>query len=232
MLTGSHDIAVELLTQHLKRHSEFEITSSYTGSLGGLMALARGEAHVAGCHLLDEESGEYNLPFVKRLMVGVPTVVVTLVERTQGLIVPTGNPKGVGELADVIQLGLRFINRQKGSGTRVLLDFLLKALGTGHDVLNRHETDVDTHLAVAEAVASGRADAGLGILAAARAFDLDFVPVRKERYDLVMTRSSQGWPQVKALRNVLDDEEFKAAVHELGGYDTTRTGSVLAEVDA
>jgi putative molybdopterin biosynthesis protein len=196
------------------------------------MALARGEAHVAGCHLLDEESGEYNLPFVKRLMVGVPTVIVTLVERTQGLIVPACNPKGIVELADVIQLGLRFINRQKGSGTRVLLDFLLKDLGAGYDVLKLTETEVDTHLEVAEAVASGRADAGLGILAAARAFDLDFVPVRKERYDLVMTRSSQDWPQVKALRNVLEDEEFKAAVHELGGYDTTRTGSVLAELDA
>lgn len=232
ILTGSHDIAIELLAQHLKRLADFEIASSYTGSLGGLVALAQGEAHVAGCHLLDEESGEYNLPFVKRVMVGVPAVIITLVERTQGLIVPRGNPGKIQGMADVIQSGLKLINRQKGSGTRVLLDFLLRNQGFDHQLLKGYETEVDTHLEVAEAVASGGADAGLGILAAARAFDLDFVPVRKERFDLVMARSTQDWPRVRALRSVLENEEFKAAVHELGGYDTTRTGKFLAEVDA
>ena len=231
VMAGSHDLAFELLTSHLRRHSGLRTIATYAGSLAGLMALARGEAHVAGCHLLDEESGEYNLPFVRRVLVGEPVVVVILAQRKQGLLVPRGNPNQIEGLEGVIKRGLRYINRQKGSGTRVLLDFLLRQNGIDSTQVVGYGEEVETHLAVAEAVATSHADAGLGILAAARAFDLDFIPVRDERYDLVLTRRSLVWPQVKAMRGVLEGQEFKDSVNGLGGYDTSRTGDVLAEVD-
>ena len=196
------------------------------------MDLARDEAHVAGCHLLDEESGEYNIPFVKRILAGVPSLVVTLVERTQGLLVAVGNPKNIRTPEDLVRDDVTFINRQKGSGTRVLLDLLLRTSGVTPREIGGYDVEVDTHIELAEAIAAGRADVGLGILAAARATGLDFVPLRNERYDLVMRQSSLDRPQVKALRRTLESREFRESVSRLGGYDTSRTGVVLAELEA
>lgn len=230
VVMGSHDLALDLLGAHLRRLSGFGMTSAHTGSLGGLIALARGEAHVAGCHLLDEESGEYNVPFVRRVLTGVPASVVTLAGRSQGLLVARGNPKGIGKLEDLLQDGVMFVNRQKGSGTRVLLDFLLRQAGLIPRRLTGYDVEVDTHTAVAAAVASGEADTGLGILAAAKAFDLDFVPLRDERYDLVVPRAARDLPQVKALRDVLSSAEFRDSMREMGGYDTSQTGTLVAEL--
>lgn len=229
VVAGSHDLALDLLAGHLRGLAGLEMTSRHTGSLGGLIALARDEAHVAGCHLLDEESGEYNLPFVKRILAGVPAVVVNLAERIQGLLVRRGNPKGISTLDDLVRGDLTFINRQKGSGTRVLLDHLLRQRGLDPYRVRGYDVEVDTHMAVADAVASGRADLGLGILAAARAMDLDFLPQRTERYDLVVLRSSLNRPQVRALRRTVESAEFRDSVRNLGGYDTSRTGMVLAD---
>ena len=230
VVMGSHDLALDLLAAHLRRLSGFRMTSTHTGSLGGLIALARGEAHVAGCHLLDEESGEYNVPFVRRVLTGVPASVVTLAGRSQGLLVPRRNPKRIGALKDLFREGMTFINRQKGSGTRVLLDYLLRQAGLDPRRLRGYDVEVDTHTAVAAAVASGQAEAGLGILAAARALELDFIPLRHERYDLVIPRAVQDLPQVKALNDVLNRADFKDSVREMGGYDTSQTGTVVAEL--
>jgi len=230
VVMGSHDLALDLLGAHLRRLSGFGMTSAHTGSLGGLIALARGEAHVAGCHLLDEESGEYNIPFVRRVLTGVPVEVVTLAGRSQGLIVPRGNPKKIESVEDLIRGDVTFINRQKGSGTRVLLDFLFRRAGLDSHRIRGYGVEVDTHTAVAAAVASGQADAGLGIFAAARALELDFVALRDERYDLVVPRSAQGLPQVKALCDVLSTAEFRDSVREMGGYDTSQTGTTVAEL--
>ena len=230
LVMGSHDLALDLLASHLRRLYGVEMTSAHTGSLGGLIALARGEAHVAGCHLLDEESGEYNVPFVRRVLTGVPVAVVTLVGRSQGLLVQRGNPKRIGALEDLLRGGVAFINRQKGSGTRVLLDFLLRQAGLHQHHPRGYDVEVDTHTAVAAAVASGQADAGLGILAAARALELDFIPLWDERYDLVVPRAVRDLPQVKALRHVLSSAEFKDSMREMGGYDTSQTGVVVAEL--
>ncbi|MDP3062941.1 MAG: substrate-binding domain-containing protein, partial [Chloroflexota bacterium] len=227
---GSHDLALDLLASHLRRVSSLAMTSAHVGSMGGLIALARGEAHLAGCHLLDEESGEYNVPFAKRVLAGVPAVIVTLVGRVQGLLVPKGNPKGIAGLDDLSRLGLRFINRQRGSGTRVLLDYLLRQAGLDPRRFAGYDTEVDTHIAVAAAVASGQADAGLGIFAAARAFGLDFIPVRNERYDLAVSRVVWDGEPGEALRRVLASREYVDSVRELGGYDTSETGAVVAEL--
>jgi putative molybdopterin biosynthesis protein len=231
VVMGNHDLALDLLLTYLRRLSGVQVTSTHTGSLGGLISVARGEAQVAGCHLLDEESGEYNVPFVRRVLAGVPSVVVTLVERMQGLLVPRRNPKGIAALEDVERADARLINRERGSGTRVLLDFLLRRLGMDPSRLRGYEVEVDNHMAVAAAVASGQADVGLGILAAARALDLDFIPLKSERYDLVVTREIWDQPPVRTLRKVLESREFRDSVGELGGYDTSQTGVVAARLD-
>lgn len=228
VVMGSHDLALDLLGAHFRRRSGFDMTSAHTGSLAGLIALTQGGAHIAGCHLLDEESGEYNVPFVRRILTGMSVEVITLVGRSQGLLVPAGNPKRIQALKDLLRQDVTFINRQKGSGTRVLLDFLCRQADLSPDGIRGYDVEVDTHTSVAAAVASSQADAGLGILAAARAFELDFVPLRDERYDLVVPTVFRGLPQIAALFEALGSQEFKASVSEMGGYDISQTGQLIA----
>lgn len=230
VVMGSHDLALDLLASHLRRLSGVQMTSTHVGSLGGLIALARGEAHLAGCHLLDDESGQYNLPFVRRVLPGVACTIVRLVGRVQALLVAKGNPKDIRRLKELARPDVRMVNRQKGSGTRVLLDSLLRKDGIDHTQLRGYEVEMDTHTAVAAAVASGQADVGLGIPAAARALGLDCVPVHNEHYDLVVPRVNWDWAPVVVLRRILASNEFKDSVQELGGYDVTETGSIVVEL--
>ena len=186
---GSHDLTLDLISSELsKAHAGLSLSSSNVGSLGGLIALQRGEAHIAGSHLMDEQTGEYNVSYVKRYLPGREVVLVNLVFRDQGLIVPKGNPRGISGLDDLVGTGVQFVNRQRGAGTRVLLDYQLGQMGASPDQIQGYGREEYTHLAVAAAVAGGAADTGLGILAAARALKLDFVPLMKERYDLVIPR--------------------------------------------
>ena len=226
---GSHDLTLDVLANHLHRQYPTKtLSSSNVGSLGGLLALKRGEAHFAGSHLLDEESGEYNLPYVKRLLGDQAVVVVNMVYRQQGLIVAKGNPKGISGLTDLLRRDISFINRQRGAGTRVLLDFKLKELGVDPAKITGYDRIEVTHLAVASAVAAGTADAGLGIMAAARALDLDFIPLLKERYDLVIPRSYYESTLLGPLLATLQQSSFRAEVESLGGYDTSDMGQVVA----
>jgi len=222
---GSHDLALEALwAQARQLHPGLVLEPRYVGSLDGLLALLHGEAGLAGSHLLDEESGEYNLPVLRRLFIGVPLCVVTLAEREQGLILPRGNPRRIGGLLDLAREGVRFVNRQPGSGTRSLLDHSLRRQAASAAEIQGYDRVVPTHLAVAAAVAEGSADAGLGIRAAARAFDLDFLPLARERYDLVLAAADRGSPPITELLAVLASEKFRAVVRQIGGYDTARTG--------
>ncbi|MEK7338082.1 MAG: molybdopterin biosynthesis protein [candidate division NC10 bacterium] len=228
---GSHDLTLDLLASWLRqRHPDLTLASANVGSLGGLTALSRGEAHLAGAHLLDEATGEYNLPFVRQTLPGVAAVLVNLTFREQGLIVPKGNPKGIRTLEDLTRPDLQFINRQRGSGTRILLDYQCKQRGIPPAKIPGYAREEYTHLNVAAAVRSGAADCGLGILAAARALDLDFVPLLKERYDLVIPRTHYEAPLLAPLLALIRGPEFKAAVAALGGYDVSRMGAVVGEV--
>ncbi|MCH8062041.1 MAG: molybdopterin biosynthesis protein [Chloroflexi bacterium] len=227
---GSHDLTLDLLASMLrKRHPDSTLASSNVGSLGGLMALNRGEAHMAGTHLLDEETGEYNLSYVRRYVTGPEVVVMNLVHRVQGLIVPRGNPQKLATLDDLGHEGISFVNRQRGSGTRVLLDYKLKELNISKEAISGYEREEYTHLAVAAAVAGGKADVGLGILSAARAIDLDFVPLLSERYDLVIPSEYYQSELLQPLLDLINSDDFKSEVESLGGYDTSQTGTVLAE---
>ena len=206
------------------------LVSTNVGSLSGLLALQRGEAHIAGSHLLDEETGEYNIPYVQRLLPDQEVVVLGFVYREQGLIVARGNPKGIRGLEDLTREDVTFVNRQRGAGTRVLLDYELKKRGISPRRIRGYERVEYTHLAVAAAVKGGAADVGLGILAAARALDLDFIPLFRERYDLIVPKVHFDSPLLAPLLDVIHSDRFREAVEALGGYDTSPMGKVLAVV--
>ena len=225
--TGSHDLTLDLLASHLhRRHPRLSLASSNVGSLGGLLALARGEAHMAGCHLLDETSGEYNIAYIRRYLKGRRIALVRLVQRIQGLILPKGNPRGIWALEDLARDDIAFINRQRGSGTRMLLDYKLRELGIGSEKVRGYEREEYTHLGVAAAVAGGGADVGLGILSAANAMGLDFAPLLAEQYDLVIPYEHYESEGVQAVLEIIREAEFRQAVDALGGYDTAAMGEV------
>ena len=226
---GSHDLTLDLLANRIHGlDPELTLASSNVGSLGGLMALNRGEAHLSGSHLLDEETGEYNISFIQRYMKGRDVVVVNLVHRIQGLMVQSGNPKKVTSLEDLGRDHITFINRQRGSGTRMLLDYRLKGLRMSSDDINGYGREEYTHLAVAAAVAGGSADVALGILSAARAMELDFVPLLTEQYDLVIPREHYESDLLRPLLSLIRTQEFRSEVDDLGGYDTSAMGEVVA----
>jgi putative molybdopterin biosynthesis protein len=227
---GSHDLALDLLSNALARRTPgASLASANVGSLGGLLALSRGEAHLAGSHLLDEETGEYNVSYIQRHLADRPVVLVHLAGRVQGLIVPPGNPKKIEKLEDLARSDVLFVNRQRGSGTRVLLDFQLTKLGLEPSQIRGYERDEYTHLAVAADVASGAADVGLGILAAARALNLAFVPLFNEQYQLVIPRDYYDSPLLAPLLDIILGPELRAEVDALGGYDVNDMGRVVWE---
>ena len=228
---GSHDLTLDLMSSFLRRNPKgVSLSSSHVGSLGGLIALRRGEAHLAGCHLLDEATGEYNVSYIERYLPGVPVVLVNLVGRVQGLMVRPGNPAGINALEDLLRPDVTFVNRQRGSGTRVLLDYKLRELGANPESVNGYQREEYSHLAVVAAVKGGSADVGLGILSASRALGLDFVPLLTEQYDLVIPQVHYESERLRPLLALLDDREFRQAVEDLGGYDVTRMGRVQAEI--
>jgi len=188
------------------------------------MALKKYEAHLAGTHLLDEETGDYNVSYIKKILSDRKIALINLVYRQQGLIVAKGNPKGISGLADLVGKGLTYCNRQRGSGTRVLLDYELKKLGLTSGEIVGYDREVYTHLSVASAVATGIADAGLGIFASAKALNLDFIPIAEERYDLAIPEEFLTLPNIEIIFETITKDKFHERVQSLGGYDTRDTG--------
>ncbi|MEN2985415.1 MAG: molybdopterin biosynthesis protein [Thermodesulfovibrionaceae bacterium] len=228
---GSHDNTLDILYNFLKkRYPWITLSSAHVGSMGGLLAIKKEEAHVAGTHLLDEITGEYNVPFIKKLIPEKRVLLINLVYRIQGFIVKKGNPKGIKGFEDLLRNDIVFINRQAGSGTRLLLDKHLKELGIDPKKIRGYDKDEYTHMAVASAVATGKADVGLGILSAALALDLDFIPITEERYDLLIPKEFFELDIIQALIDVIrNDEDFKKTVKNIGGYDIRDMGKVIYE---
>jgi putative molybdopterin biosynthesis protein len=225
---GSHDLTLDLIAQFLAEHDR-RLASANVGSQGGLVALRRGEAHVAGSHLLDPQNGEYNISYIRQYMPDIPVKVVALVGRDQGLIVKKGNPKGIQSLKDLTNPKVQFVNRQRGAGTRVLLDYHLNLMTISSDSIAGYNQEEYTHLGVAAAVASGRADCGLGVAAAAQALDLDFIPLFQERYDLVIPKQFAADDLLAPLFDLLADVRFRESVSKLKGYDVSVMGNVILE---
>ncbi len=228
---GSHDNALDVLGNYLrKKHPEYSLSSAHVGSMGGLLALKRGEAHLAGTHLLDEETGEYNISYIKKLLPDTKIVLVNLVYRTQGFIVAKGNPKNIRGFDDLKRKDVVFVNRQAGAGTRLLTDLHLKKLWIDPGAVNGYYHEEFTHMAVAAAVLSGAADTGLAVLSAAQALDLDFVPVAQERYDLAILLDFYDTPMMQALLGIIrDDKEFRERIVSMGGYGISEMGRVIVE---
>jgi putative molybdopterin biosynthesis protein len=225
---GSHDLTLDLMSQFLAEHDR-RLASANVGSQGGLVALRRGEAHLAGSHLLDPETGEYNISYIRQYLPNIPVKVVALVGRAQGLIVPRGNPKGITDLRSLTNSKVRFVNRQRGAGTRVLLDYHLNSMTIASDSIEGYQQEEYTHLGVAAAVASGRADCGLGIAAAAQALELDFVPLFQERYDLVIPKKHAEDELLTPLFELLADSTFRETASKLTGYDVSVMGNIILE---
>lgn len=225
---GSHDLTLDLVSQFLAGYNR-RLASANVGSQGGLVALRRGEAHLAGSHLLNPDTGEYNLSYIRQYMPGIPVKVVALVGREQGLLIKRGNPTGIKGLEDLTRIDVRFVNRQRGAGTRVLLDYHLKLMTMDPERIVGYTQEEYTHLGVAAAIASGRADCGLGIAAAAQALDLEFIPLFQERYDLVIPKQFAELDLLAPLFELLNDRRFREAVAQLKGYDVSPMGTVILE---
>lgn len=225
VMMGSHDPLLDEAADLLHQtYPHLYMSSTHVGSMGGIMALRRGEAHGAGCHLLDESDGSYNTSYLEQYFPHGGVYQVECVGRTQGLMVAKGNPldiKGFGDIAN-----LRYVNRQKGSGTRILADYLCRKEGIDPAAVYGYHREELTHTSVAAQIASGTADAGMGILSAARLYDLDFLPVCVEQYDLLIPDDAWDTPVVRALLEVLQSPAFRERLEQLGGYTLDRPGRV------
>lgn len=220
---GSHDMTLDILAQALAAHRR-RLVSANAGSLGGLIALSRGEAHFAGSHLLDPETGEYNLSYIRKFLKKTPVRLFNWVERSQGMIVQKGNPKQIQGIEDLWRKDVLYINRQRGSGTRVLLDDAIRKASKTVEGIRGYEREEYTHLGVAAAISSGRADFGLAVHAAAKALDLDFIPLFSEEYQLVIPTRSLETDLLKPLFGVMHDPAFKQQIEEMPGYRTEHMG--------
>ncbi len=228
VVVGSHDNTLDVLANQIRiGRKNLTLSSSHVGSMGGLMAIKKGGCHLAGSHLLDTQDGSYNISYIKRYLPDMKVKLVHLVLRDQGLILPRGNPKTVKNIEDLARKDITFLNRQAGSGTRILLDYRLKQLGIDPSDVNGYENEEFTHMSVAVAVQSGAVDVALGIYAAARALGLDFIPVVTEQYDLVIPEIYFETENIQILLETIDSSEFKNQVESLGGYSTKRTGQVI-----
>jgi putative molybdopterin biosynthesis protein len=228
VVVGSHDNTLDVVADMIKvKHSHLSLSSSHVGSMGGLMAVKRGACHLAGSHLLDTEDGTYNLSYIAKYLPQNDVKLVNLVYRDQGLIVGRGNPKGIKGIEDLARKDVSFINRQPGSGTRILLDYRLNQIGINSEDIIGYQHEEFTHMAVAVAVLSGTVDAGLGIYAAAKALDLDFIPVVTEQYDLIIPQKYFESENIQLMFEIINSCEFKRRAEALGGYSTEKTGEII-----
>ncbi|WP_303868000.1 molybdopterin biosynthesis protein [Acetobacterium wieringae] len=225
---GSHDVLMDIVANIIHQNKELvNLSSAHVGSLGGIMAIKKGECHIAPIHLLDEETGIYNLSYLKRYLANEGVVLIKGVKRTQGMIIPKGNPKNVKGINDLIRPDISFVNRQRGSGTRVLLDYLLKQQQLEANQILGYAREMNTHMMVASAVASGSCDVGIGVLSAANMMELDFIPIGDEDYDFAILKENLNDPRMQIFIKVLRSEEFRAALKRLGGYELEQSGEIV-----
>lgn len=224
---GSHDPLIDVIADLIrKKHMDKYISSAHVGSMGGIMAIKRGEAHIAGIHLLDEATGEYNTSYVNNYLANEKISIISCVKRIQGFMVSPGNPKGINDISDIARDGISYVNRQKGSGTRILLDYMLKGKGIDPEGIYGYDREEFTHMSVAALIASGSADIGMGIYSAAKAYKLDFIPVCEEQYDFIIPERFLELEIVKHFIGILKSEEFKEELDRMGGYKVENPGEI------
>lgn len=226
---GSHDIIMDILANMIhEKYRSNNLSSAHVGSLGGIMAIRRGEAHIAPIHLLDEKTGTYNMEYIKKYLRNLDISIIKGVKRLQGLMVKKDNPKNINSIEDLIRNDIVFVNRQKGSGTRILLDFNLKKLGIDSSKISGYDREMTTHMTVASAVLSGTADVGLGIKSSAEAMGLDFIPIGEEEYDFAILSEFLEDEKIKGFIEILKSEELANKLLELGGYKIDEPGKIIS----
>ncbi|MGG1661906.1 substrate-binding domain-containing protein [Brevibacillus sp. NRS-1366] len=226
LFAGSHDLTIDLLTRKLAERG-ITLLPAFCGSLDGLIELYKGRVEMAGTHLLDRSSGEYNLPYIRCLLPNEGVTVINLVSRWQGFMVPRSNPKMITSWQELLSGRHRIANRQRGSGTRVLLDFNMQQMGVSPGEIPGYDLELTTHYATASAVLQGTADVALGIESVARGLGLDFYPIQEERYDLVIPAHLSKQESFQDLLAVLRDPGFKQAIVAQGGYNISMTGKEI-----
>lgn len=223
---GSHDLILDEIGDMMaSEYPGMGFSSTHVGSMAGLMALQRGETIIAPTHLLDMETGEYNVSYLRNLFNESEVVLIKGVERVQGIMVKKGNPLDIKTAEDLKRV--RYVNRQRGAGTRVLLDYILKQKGISPEEIDGYDKEVATHMAVAASVASGEVDAGMGVKSAANAMNLDFIEAGVEEYDFAIRKESLELPQVKAFLELLKSEKFHRKLDEMGGYGYSQAGRIV-----
>ena len=228
VVIGSHDPLLDELADMMHiQDSNVYLSSAHVGSMGGIMAIRRGEAHVAGCHLLDTETGVYNLAFIKKYFPGGKVKLVRCVGRQQGLMVAAGNPLNITKFSDIAREGLRYVNRQKGAGTRILTDYLCAREGLQTDAIYGYDREELTHTSVAAQIVSGSADAGMGIYSAAQLYGLDFIPICNEEYDLLISDHAWDTIQVQQMIATLKSPAFREKLLSMGGYTVEGAGELI-----
>ena len=229
VVISGQDIVLDMLSKYIEKHTSLTPLRSYNGSLNSLVSMYNGECDVVSVHLYDGDTGEYNLPYVKRVLVSHPLILINLVCRTAGIYVKQGNPLNIIGWRDLAQSKVTIVNREKGSGARVLLDEQLRINGISTDSLKGYEKELTSHFSVASAVASGQADAGVGIENVAKMVNVDFIPLVKEQYDLVILKTKENQELHKVIMESVSSSEFLSQLEQLNGYDLSFTGKVIYE---
>jgi putative molybdopterin biosynthesis protein len=226
-IVGSHDLSLDVLRDLIKvRYPAMDLVSAHVGSLSGIFAVQKGIVDLATTHILDEQEKVYNIPAAKKYLGGRGFLLVHIAKRTQGLLVAPGNPKAIKDIDDLARRGIRFVNRQMGSGTRILLDMMLKDRGIDCHSIQGYEREESTHAATAILVKEGIADTGVAIYPVSRIFSLDFIPLVEEEYDLLVTEEFTRDSRFDLLMGLLTSAEFASRLDELGGYNTKESGKV------
>ncbi len=230
-IISGQDIMLDIMTRHLERYSKgFHALRSYEGSYNGLYELYQGRVQIATAHLWDGDTGEYNVPYVKRMLPGVPAIIVHLAKRMQGFYIAKGNPKNIKDWEDFKRSDITIVNREKGSGTRVLLDEHLRKLGINPLSISGYDKEYSSHLGIASAVSRGDADIGLGNeKSGLQVMDVDFIPLQQEKYELIIKKEDLHKPNYQAILHVINSKEFKMELQGIGGYDLMEIGKIIAE---
>ncbi len=230
IIISGQDISLDILASHMEKQAKgYRPLRSYAGSLNSLIAMYRGEADVVSTHLFDGDTGEYNLPYIRRILVGHPYIVIHLLSRWAGFYVMKGNPKKIRSWADLSRPDIRMVNREKGSGVRVLVDEKLRMEGISAQQVSGYAVEETNHIGVASKVANGEADVGIGMEKAAHIVGVDFIPLIKERYDLVILKTPQNDELIDRLREIVQSDAFQKELKAVGGYDLSQTGQIMYE---
>ncbi|OIK16008.1 hypothetical protein BIV60_06890 [Bacillus sp. MUM 116] len=229
IIISGQDMVLDILGKYIEKHSSYKPLRSYTGSLNSLISMYNGEGDIVSLHLFDGDTGEYNLPYIKKILVGHSYILLNLLSRKAGFYVKNGNPLNITSWTDLKQNHIKIVNREKGSGARILLDEQLRLNQISPRNINGYENEESNHLSVASVISSGAADVGVGIEKAAKIVGIDFIPLITERYDLVILKTLETEKLIGTIKDILTSRQFKSEIHALGDYDTTHTGNIIYE---